>query len=56
MNNFLADFQVFLNYVMSGIGQIYDWFSSTILGEIMLFSVLILVFLYIIHLIIDFKD
>lgn len=56
MVNYMSDFQTFLDYIMSGIIQIFTWISTTILGEIMFFTLMILIFLFAIRLIIGLKD
>ena len=56
MSNFLSDFGIFLNYMFNTMTSIYNWLTSTVLGEIIIFVVLISIFLFVVHLIIQFKD
>ena len=56
MSNFLNDFNIFLNFIITSIGSIYNWLISTVLGEILLFIVIISIFLFVIYLIINFKN
>ncbi len=56
MNSFLADFQTFLNFILSAMGSVYNWLITTVLGEILLFIVIISIFLFVIYLIIEFKN
>ena len=56
MSNFLNDFNIFLNFIITTMSTIYNWLVSTVLGEIILFVVIISIFLFVIHLIIEFKN
>jgi len=56
MVSYMSDFQVFFQYVWGGFGQIFNWLSTTILGDIMFFTLMILIFLFAIRLIIGLKD
>lgn len=56
MAQFLLDFQAFFTLVLSAIGDFYVWFSQTIIGEIILFMVIMYIFLYVIRLVISLKD
>ena len=56
MASFMSDFSTFFNYILAAIQTLWNWLFSTVLGEIILFTVLISLFIYIIYLIIDFKN
>ena len=49
MSNFLNDFNLFFT-------KMWNWLFSTVIGEVILFTILISLFLFIIYLIIDFKN
>ena len=49
MSNFMSNFEVFLNFFLNGIGSIYTWFMSTIIGQILIFTIIISIFIYIIY-------
>ena len=56
MSNFLNDFNIFLYFIITSMSTIYNWLTSTVLGEIIIFVVLISIFLFVVHLIIEFKN
>ncbi len=55
MQNFLNDFNIFFNMIFGKIVEIYNWLINTVLGEIMLFMIIITIFIGIIYLIIDMR-
>ena len=56
MQNFVNDFGIFFSAIFNCIKSFWNWFISTTLGEILLFIILISLFLFIINLIVNFKD
>lgn len=56
MENFMNDFALFFNKIFECIKNLWNWFSNSIIGEIFLFIIIISLFLFILTLIIDFKD
>ena len=56
MSNFMSDFNIFFNSIFGGVQTIWNWLFSTVLGEIILFTIIISLFLTIIYWIIDFKN
>lgn len=56
MSNFLSEFNSFLNIIMSGMGSVWGWLSSTIIGKVMIFVVLITIFVWFIDMIINIGD
>ena len=56
MQNFMNDFNIFLNSFLNGVKSIFNWFISTAIGEIFLFVILIFIFIFILNLITKFKD
>lgn len=56
MENFMNDFTIFFNKIFECIKNLWNWFSSSIIGEIFFFIIIISLFLFILNLIIDFKD
>lgn len=56
MASFMSDFSTFFNYILASIQTFWNWLFSTVLGEIILFTILISLFIYIVYLIIDFKN
>ena len=56
MSNFLADYNVFMSYVLNGIAQFWNWLSGTIIGEIMIFIIIISLFIAILYLLFGIGD
>lgn len=56
MENFMNDFEVFFSKIFECIKNLWNWLSGTIIGEILLFVIIISLFIFILNLIIDFKD
>lgn len=56
MSNFLSEFNSFLNIIMSGMGSVWGWLSSTIIGKVMIFVVLITIFVWFLDMIINIGD
>lgn len=56
MENFMSDFNVFLNFFINGINLIWNWLISTILGKIIIFTVIISIFIYIINKLVSIGD
>lgn len=48
MQDFMNNFNIFLNFFLSGLNLIYNWFISTIIGQITLFIIIISLFIYLI--------
>lgn len=56
MENFLKDFNIFFDYIFNAIKIVFNWlFTDNILGEILLFIILISLFIYILFLISNLK-
>lgn len=55
MSNLMNDFNTFFTSILSTLQTFFDWFLSTVIGEIILFMALISIFLYLIYLIVNFK-
>lgn len=49
MGEFMSNFTIFLNGILSGLSLLYNWFISTILGQIFIFICVILIFIFIIY-------
>lgn len=56
MATFLNDFTLFFNTIFELMMNFWNWFSSTILGEIIIFTIIIGLFIGIIYLIIQMKN
>lgn len=56
MSTFINDFNIFFSGIFSGIQTFWNWFSTTVIGEVILFIVIISVFLFVLSWIIDFKN
>lgn len=56
MSSFLQDYNTFLSLIINSMQSIYTWLIGTVLGEIILFVVIISIFLFVIYLVIDFKN
>lgn len=56
METFVNDFSIFFSKIMSSLSIFWNWFSSTVLGEIIIFVLLIALFFFLINLFVDFKD
>jgi len=56
MTNLMNDFGIFLNFIWTYIENIFNWLFSTWLGELLIFTIIITLFLVIINLIIKMKD
>lgn len=56
MSEFLLDFQAFFTMILSSIGDLFLWLSTTIIGEIILFILIMYIFLFVIKLIIDLRN
>lgn len=56
MSNFMSDFNIFFTSILGGIQTLWNWLFSTVLGEVILFTIIISLFLSLIYLIIDFKN
>lgn len=56
MENFMNDFSVFFSKIFNCLTSLWNWLSSTIIGEILLFIIIISLFFFLLNLIIDFKD
>ncbi len=56
MATFLEDFKLFFNTIFELMIQFWNWLSGTILGEIIIFIVIIGLFFGIIYTIVKMKD
>lgn len=56
METFVNDFSIFFSKIMSCMTIFWNWLSSTVLGEIIIFILLIALFLFLINLIVNFKN
>ena len=56
MKEFISDFNIFFNGIFGAIQTLWNWLFSTVLGKVILFTVLISIFIFIIWAIIDFKQ
>lgn len=56
MADFLLDLTEFMSFLIFQLNELLVWFMSTVIGEITLFMLVILVFLYLLKLIIMLKD
>lgn len=48
MESFMSNFNIFLNFFLNGINLIYTWFINTIIGQILLFVIIISLFIFLI--------
>lgn len=56
MQQFLSDFAFFMELVFNGITALWEWLIGTVLGEIILFGIIIGLFFFVVNLIADMKD
>lgn len=56
MAKFVSDFGIFFNKIFECIITFWNWFISTVLGEIIIFIVLVSLFFFLVNLIINWKD
>jgi hypothetical protein len=57
MKEFISDFNIFFNGIFGALQTLWDWlFSTTVLGKVILFTVLISIFIFIVLAIINFKQ
>lgn len=56
MQEFINDFNIFMSGIFGAVQTLWDWLFSTVLGKIILFTITISIFLFIIKIIIDFKQ
>lgn len=56
MQNLLNDFKNFFNVILSCMTDVFNWLTSTIIGEIIFFIILISIFFFLINLFVNFKD
>ena len=56
MDKFMQDFLIFFSTILAAITDFWLWFSGTIIGQIILFTLMISMFLWVIKLIIDLKE
>lgn len=56
MAQFLLDFQAFFTVILTSIGEFFAWLSTTVIGEIILFILVMYIFIFVIKLIISLKD
>ena len=56
MQNFVNDFGLFFTMLFGAIKEFFNWYFSTIIGEITLFILVIGIFFFVVNLIVDLKD
>lgn len=56
MSGFMNDFNIFFTSILGGVQSVWTWLFSTIIGQIILFTIIIMLFIFVIDLIIGFKD
>ena len=56
MNNFLTDFSSFMHIFLEELISVFNWFMSTLIGEIIVFTIIILIFVALLKRIIHLKD
>ena len=56
MQNFMTNFNTFLGFFMSGLSIVYNWLINTIIGQIMIFVIIISIFIYIIAKLVEIGD
>lgn len=56
MNNFLSDFSSFMNMMFNFLTNILNWLTNNILGEIILFTVIIGIFSSVLSIITKHKE
>lgn len=56
MTSFLSDFNIFFNSIYNMITTFFAWMISTVLGEIILFDIIISLFITVVYLIINMKN
>ena len=56
MQSFVNDFGIFFGAIFNCIKSFWNWFISTTMGEIILYTILISIFFLIVNLIVNFKD
>lgn len=56
MSTFMENFNIFLQYFLQAIGNIYNWFIGTIIGQITIFIIIISIFIYIVYKIVGIGD
>lgn len=56
MQNLLNDFRTFFNVIIGCMSDIYNWLTSTVIGEIIFFIILISIFFFFLNLFTNFKD
>lgn len=56
METFMNNFSIFFTKIFEGIQTFWNWYISTIIGQVTIFILIIVLFYFLINLIIDFKD
>ena len=56
MSNFMNDFNIFFNMIFNCIKNLFNWFTTTIIGEIFIFVIIISLFFFGLNIFVDFKD
>ena len=56
MSTFINDFNIFFNSIFTCIQKLWTWLFSNTLGEIILFTITISVFISIVYLLVDLKN
>lgn len=56
METFVNNFQIFFNKLFELTVDFWNWYITTIVGQITIFILLIALFFFLINLIIDWKD
>ena len=56
METFMNNFSIFFSKIFESVQNLWNWYISTIIGQVTIFILIITLFYFLINLIIDFKD
>ena len=56
METFMNNFSIFFNKLFEGVQTFWNWYISTIIGQITIFILLIALFFFVVNLFVDWKD
>ena len=56
METFMNNFSIFFNKLFEGVQTFWNWYISTIIGQITIFTLLIALFFFVVNLFVDWKD
>ena len=56
MQSLMNDFNTFFNSMLTCLSNLWSWIMDTVLGEILLFVIIISIFFFIMFLIVDLKN